>query len=390
MSMTVSQTVARRAAGAIMTVYTLGILCFLAVNDMGGESGVEWIFMLPVLTAAVIGLYLTVRRTENVIGTLISVLGAAVATLGAGNILIARSLGWDRPAATVALVQLTDLAWITQFVISLVMLPLWFPTGSAITPRWAWVGRFAVAGSGIAVISFLFAGQVCAVTGEASECRRWVASPWGIDGFAGFEPLLLVAMAMAVPAIGSTLIRWRRSRRDERQQLKWFFFSALGLIGAVVVSFDTFGLDALVLDLVFGTALAGVVVAIAVAVLRYRLYDIDRIVSRTVSYGLVAGLLGLVFFGLITLLTTVLPSDDPLVVAIATLAAAALFNPVRRRVQRFIDRRFNRSRYDSEQVMVAFAESLGDRVDPDDVTNGWIEVVRRTMQPATVTVWVKD
>jgi hypothetical protein len=134
----------------------------------------------------------------------------------------------------------------------------------------------------------------------------------------------------------------------------------------------------------------GFPVSLGVSISRYRLYDMGRLVSRTVSYALVLGLLAVVVLGLVTLLATFLPSDDPLVVAVSTLAAAALFNPVRRRVQGIIDRRFNRSRYDAQRVIGSFTETLQDQVDPEEVVDGWVEVVEDTMQPSAVGFWVKE
>jgi hypothetical protein len=130
-------------------------------------------------------------------------------------------------------------------------------------------------------------------------------------------------------------------------------------------------------------------VSFGIAVLRYRLYEIDRIVSRTVTYLLVVGLLGSVFFGVVTLITSLLPAESDLAVAASTLAVAGLFNPVRRRVQHWIDHRFNRARYDAQQVMASFAESLRDRVDPTEVSDGWRDVVAETMQPSAVSVWIR-
>jgi len=134
----------------------------------------------------------------------------------------------------------------------------------------------------------------------------------------------------------------------------------------------------------------GIPVSIAFSITRYRLYEIDRVVSRTVSYAVVVGLLGLVFSGVVTLLTSLLPAESDLAVAGSTLAVAALFNPLRRRVQAWVDRRFNRSRYDAQKVMDEFSGSLRDRVDPDEVVEGWVRAVSETMQPTTVGVWVRE
>ena len=130
-------------------------------------------------------------------------------------------------------------------------------------------------------------------------------------------------------------------------------------------------------------------ISIGVAVVRYRLYEIDRLVSRTVSYAIVIALLAAVFAGLVTLVGSFLDTASDLAVAASTLAVAALFNPLRRRVQRGVDHRFNRSRYDSERVMSGFTSSLRDEVDPDEVLGGWLSVVINTMQPASVGAWVR-
>lgn len=125
--------------------------------------------------------------------------------------------------------------------------------------------------------------------------------------------------------------------------------------------------------------------------MRYRLYDIDRIISRTLSYALVVGLLGLIFAAGVVLAPSAVPGfeDSALVVAASTLVVAALFNPLRLRIQESVDLRFNRSRFDAERVMDGFVSSLRDQVDPDSVLGGWVDVVSETMQPAEVSVWVR-
>jgi hypothetical protein len=134
----------------------------------------------------------------------------------------------------------------------------------------------------------------------------------------------------------------------------------------------------------------GIPVTIGIAITRYRLYEMDRILSRTVTYAVVVALLAAVYFGAIAVLTVFLPSDSPLVVAASTLAAAALFTPLRRRVQGWVDQRFNRSRYDTEKVMRGFTESLRDEVDGEEMVRGWIGVVSDTMQPVAAGVWVRE
>jgi hypothetical protein len=142
-------------------------------------------------------------------------------------------------------------------------------------------------------------------------------------------------------------------------------------------------------DLAF-LALAALPVSIGVGILKYHLYDIDRLISRTLAYALVTGLLVGVYAGIVTLATGVLPFSSPVGVAASTLAAAALFNPLRRRVQRIIDRRFNRARYDAQTIVAAFAARLKDAVDLDLVRDDLAGVVQQTLEPAHLSVWMSE
>jgi hypothetical protein len=204
---------------------------------------------------------------------------------------------------------------------------------------------------------------------------------------------LALGAGFVLLAAVSLVVRYVRARGVERLQVKWFAFAVVFVI-ALLVAQETIGnavgIPEAVGSYVFGLAVLTMPVAVSVSVLKYRLYEIDRIVSRTVSYAVVVGVLGLVFLGVVTVLTSLLPAESDLAVAGSTLAVAALFNPVRRRVQRWVDRRFNRSRYDAQKVMDGFAGSLRDRVDPDGVVQGWVGVVSETMQPSTVAVWVRE
>jgi hypothetical protein len=239
------------------------------------------------------------------------------------------------------------------------------------------------------LVSFAFAESVCVRFDAGGSCAEPIDIPWGIEGFAGLEPLVLAAMVMAVPAIVALFVRLRRSTGVERQQLKWFLFAATSLALGLISSFDNFNLPQSLNDAISAVTLSALWVAIGVAIVRYRLFEIDRIVSRTVSYAVVAGLLALVFFGVVTVLTTFLPTESDLAIAGSTLAVAAAFNPLRRRVQGQVDRRFNRARYDTERVMDQFAGELRDEVDSGEIIDGWLNAVVDTMQPAAVGVWVR-
>ena len=227
-----------------------------------------------------------------------------------------------------------------------------------------------------------------------------VPNPVGVTGtpgkiltaMAGGSAALIGATGLA--AVLSLVFRYRRAQAAERAQLRWLVYAG----GLIVAAFLAETLAAKVigpgaaannLQNAMGSGAAALIpVAIGIAVLRYRLYDIDRIISRTVAYAIVTGLLVGVYAGLVLLATHVLRVHTPVAVAAATLAAAALFTPVRRRVQRRVDRRFNRARYDADQIAAAFAARLKDTVELSSVRDDLTGIVSRALEPAHVSVWI--
>lgn len=371
----------------MVAVYALAVLVFL-VSSGSGPAGFTTndIFSVPAITGTAVGVFLTFKIPENRMGLLMTVMSATLVTLGLSNVVIEQALERGDQLLTVISVQISDLAWIAQSVTALVLLPLWFPTGRALNGRWAWVGRIAIFGALVAVASSFLAEFVCAYDDTASDVCIEVPNPWGIEGFVGLELLFILPIAMAFPAVISAFVRWRRSDDLERNQIKWFFVAAVGLLISLLIAVAD--INQVVNEVVFATGLTGVWVAIAVAVLKYRLYDIDRIISRTVSYAVVIAVLVGIYIGLVTAIGS--QFEGSLAVAASTLAVAALFNPLRRRVQAWVDRRFNRSTYDTAQVMDRFAGSIRDEVDGDQLIEGWVGVVEDTMQPSSVGVWVRE
>ena len=228
-------------------------------------------------------------------------------------------------------------------------------------------------------------GEGLIFTGEPSLGGA-VGVAFGIQ-FTGLLALPFAALA----SIAGMIVRLRRSGPSERQQLKWFTYAAVLEITFLV------SLGFLTIPPLLGAIAAVLIapllpVAAAIAILRYRLYEIDRIVSRTIAYGLVTGLLIAAYAGLILLLQGPLDQvtgGDTIAVAVSTLAVAALFQPMRQRVQRVVDLRFNRARYDAERTASAFADRLRDEVDIDSLTLEVTEVVKRSLAPASVGVWVR-
>ena len=274
-------------------------------------------------------------------------------------------------------------------------LTLTFPTGHlpAGPGRWARMGRGAVWG-----LPVLVAITALTETLGGPETSSRTVNPFGfLPGWLGY-PALLAVVAILLGGAVSMVVARRKTVGAERAQLTWVVFAFVLLATAVIFTFlyifisigmgagdpgDPAWTVAYLMMVLFP-------LSFGVAVLRYRLYEIDRIVSRTVSYALVAGLMAAVFFGVVTLLSSFLPSESDLAIAGSTLAVAAVFNPLRHRVQVGVDRRFNRSRYDAQRVADEFAMSLRERVDGTEVVEGWVGVVADTMQPSAVGVWVRQ
>jgi hypothetical protein len=278
------------------------------------------------------------------------------------------------------LAWLGNWVWVTS-VAMLAFLFLLFPTGYVRSPRWrlaAWFtgGAFALA-------------AVCMVIAASSD---W-AHPFTLSGQASPGGLTVVLYGIAVVLISAALLvtvvalvaRFAKSSGEERLQLKWCAAAALVL---VVVFVASIWVTSAAVNVLQSLAFLGLWTAIAVAVLKYRLYDIDRIISRTLAYAIVTSLLVGVYAGLVLLATQVFRFHSTVAVAASTLAAAALFNPLRRRVQQVVDRRFNRARYDAEQTVAAFTARLKDTVDLNSVRDDLATVVDQALEPAHVSVWI--
>ncbi len=207
-------------------------------------------------------------------------------------------------------------------------------------------------------------------------------------------PLFALYPVFMGGAVLSLFMRYRKAGTIERLQLKWFLFACASFVAALGTEIVLEALGTVeppfLVDAWISLSILAIPIAATLAILRYRLYEIDRIISRTVSYAIVIAVLASVYAIGLTGLTSLLDSESPLAVAAATLAAAALFNPLRRRVQAFVDHRFNRTKYDAERVMAGFTGSLRDEVDPTAVVDGWVSVVSETMHPASAGVWVRE
>jgi hypothetical protein len=263
------------------------------------------------------------------------------------------------------------------------------PTGSLPSPRWRW-WAFITAATPVALVLV-----VAVAPGRLDPQLLVTSSPFSDRALGG---VLLVATRVAlvvttltvVVAAGSLLVRFRRARGIERQQLRWVALAAALMLLAVPVLLVAVALEIPILvDWAPAVWVVVLPVAVGAAVLRYRLYDLDRIISRTVAYGLLTLLLGGGYALVVLGLGELLGRESPLVVATATLVVAALFQPARRRIQAVVDRRFNRRRHDAARIIEAFGARLRNEVDLDALHTELLAVVDQTMQPTQVSLWLR-
>jgi hypothetical protein len=381
------------ALGAlILVLFALGVLAGVAAHGGGGGFG------LVALLIGVLGLVVARRQPANPIGWLLLGFAATTAFYGAASSYAVLDYHFHHgslPLGPAAVLVASEL-WILVFLL-LPLVVLLFPDGR-LPSRWRMVLWVYVAICALLVGALLgfgaweMAGAPIAVTGKG----QLVNNP-GPPGAAGIAFVILVA---AVPLfwalfVARQVLSWRRSSGERRAQLKWLMvggaLTVTGLAGGFV--FGTAPPSALAtvlsnVSLIFGVF--ALPVSIAIGILKYHLYDIDRIISRTLAYAIVTGLLIGVYAGVVLLATRVLSVTSPVAVAGATLAAAALFSPLRRRVQQMVDRRFNRARYDAGKTVAAFAARLQDAVDLDSVSDDLAGVVQQALEPAHLSVWISQ
>jgi hypothetical protein len=381
----------------VVLVEVLGI-AFLLGNDALTSheltSGLAtWV---PFLAFATVGAVILARRPGNRIGWLCLAIGLAITVSfwGSRPVWEVLAVTQGQSSAWVLLTQLGTMAWLGTLLGLLPLLVLLFPTGRLLSRRWrpvAWalglvLGLYLTA-------RLLTPGPID--PGLAGNPHN----PLGVESAEGFLRLIQTLAAFTVPvlalaALASLVLRFRRARGEERQQLKWFTFVVaaepvllLGLAGTAEQRAPE--LAELV---IFPVSISLIPIAIGVAVLKYRLYDIDRVINRALVYGLLTVLLGAVYiagvFGLGQLLNPV-TGESALAVAASTLAVAALFQPARRRIQAVVDRRFNRRRYDAAKTIEAFSTRLREQVDLDTLATELLAIVDQTTAPTRVSLWLR-
>jgi hypothetical protein len=347
--------------------------------------------VLASVSAATVGAVLASRRPRHPVGWLLLALGLSLTTSGVASAYATYGL-LARPGALPAarLVALYLPATVVTALTCLGFILLLTPTGSLPSPRWRWWARATAAAPAVSLLAITLAPRPGRLVGLAE------GNPLGLSGLSGalfvtYQLAFAVAGLAVVVGAASLVVRFRRARGTERQQLRWVALAAaLAALGSVVLlAAVAMGASPDLLGWVAGSYFAVLPLAIGAAVLRYRLYDLDRIVSRTLTYGLLSVLLGGGYAGLVLGLGQLLGRSSSLVVAGATLAVAAAFQPARRRVQQAVDRRFNRRRYDAAQTIQGFSARLRQQVDLDTLTSELLAVVEQTMQPTQASLWLR-
>jgi len=358
----------------------------------GPKGSLSLAFTVAVMVPAVaVGTLLAARRPRNPIGwLLLAVFLLGVSPVGDYAIIDYRLHHGTLPLGSVAVVLLN--AWPVWLVLIAIM--VWvFPDGLLPAGRWRPVARVMMT-AGVALAVAATAAGAASVAGHAvvidptgNIVNKTTGLTAALQGFSAIGVLisLLVWLAVQVP-------RYRRAGYERRQQLKWLYSGAVVFVAslflAVMTSDSGSAWSLAVNDVISPLGFAALPVCVGVAVLKYRLYAIDRIISRVISYAVISAVLAGLFAGLVLLATEVLPFHAPVAVAVATLAAAALFNPLRRRVQRAVDRRFNRSRYNAEAVIAGFTGKLRGTVDLDAVRDDLAAAVDQAFEPVHVSVWL--
>jgi hypothetical protein len=344
-------------------------------------------FLILLTVFIVVGWLLSWKRPRNPIGWLLLII-PGLFTLGTPAILLGEALLDQAPAVSTWLFWYgydrdDTWAWLPPIGLLLTQVPLRFPDGALPTPRWRWFSWYTIV-TLVIVSAALSMGSV--------EVYPGIANPVHMAELIS-NPLVLLACfgALAIAFVGSLaslVVRYRRAAAVERAQLRWMLW-AVGLVVVILIT-----------SWVFPTQLAGatsfilvaygfIPIAIAIAVLRYRLYEIDRIISRTASYGLVTVLVVAIYALVVTSVAWLLPDATTLGVALATLVAAAVFLPVLRIARRVLDRRFNRAQYDAERVVDSFGERLRTGADPHTAASDLAEAVERTLEPSVVGIWTR-
>jgi hypothetical protein len=369
----------------------VGLILAVANGTFQQDAGSQLLLVLGFSVFMVVGALIVAHRPGNAIGWLfsaIALLAVTGQTASEYGIYAYATRPGSLPGATLA-AWYGSWPWWLVLTLTLIFTPLLFPDGRLLSPGWRPVAWLAGAATAVLTALASLQPELEAAPGQM------IANPFGVAAVESPEEslavphLIILLVVLAALAFGSLVIRFRRSHGEERQQLKWFTYAGALLPLSVVGD----ALPAPVGDLVTAAPIVFLPVATGIAILRHRLYDIDRLINRTLVYGLLTALLAGIYAGAVLVLGQLFGGvgGDPPSWAVAgtTLAVAALFQPARRRIQAVVDRRFNRRKYDAGKTVEAFSVRLRDEVDLDALAAELLAVVDQTMQPTSASLWLR-
>jgi hypothetical protein len=350
---------------------------------------------------AIVAALIVSRQPRNTIGWLLMV-PVALYVVGGPLATYIESLAPSSPAPTVPLlliVWFNNWNWLL-LIIPLLYIPLLFPSGRPPTPRWRWVGVAVIVWATL----FVFMAALVKKISAGTKPDLVFDNPIGVLREDMVELLVGVwivgLLALVVVCAVALFVRYRRANDTEREQIKWLLYASAVFLVVYISGFvgglgGTASLGGYIWGIFFGLSVMTLPAAIVIAILKYRLYDIDVIINRTLVYGSLTALLALVYLGGVATTQAIFRAltgqehQPQLAVVISTLAIAALFNPLRRRIQGFIDKRFYRRKYNAAKTLEAFSAKLRDETDLDALSDDLVGVVRETMQPAHVSLWLR-
>ena len=392
---TTSGRVALGVAGVTVVMFGVcGVLLLLTRDYQRAAYGAGG--TVAALVCLVVGFVVARRQPASPIGWLL--LGWSLLTPVVGIALLYSVLDYRIHRGTLPFGPVAVVLESGEFGIAVLaaLTVLLFPDGRSLPLRWRWLLWVFLAASAM-FTAVLVTGQALAISRHPlrigpSGAPLAVPAAGGILGPLGWTADALILVCWAI-IMGRQVGRYRRSTGNQHQQLKWLIGGAACCVVATAITIFAGNYSSSAAQAVQDAADLGAAMlpaAIGVGIVKYRLYDIDRIFSRTLAYAIVTGLLVGVYLGLVLLASLVRPSSSPVVVAGSTLIVAALFHPLRRRVQRVVDQRFNRARYNADQIVTAFAARLQDAVDLGTVRDELSNAVHAALEPDHLSVWIKE
>ncbi len=375
---------------ALTLLVTAGsvVLTLLNTGDMQ-----ETLFAVVIAACALVGGLVASRRPANVVGWCF--LGSAACFAGVAFATQYALYGLVTMPGALPLAWL--MAWVSAWLsvpgplLLFTLMPLYFPNGRLLSSGWRWLVRFVLCFSVAIAIFWAFA------PGEIRNLG--LVNPLGIEALPPtgglLDTILLIIYLATIGAAAASLItRFRRSHGEERQQIKWLAYAAAVIPVWFLTNWWIQAINPVVFAVMDALIISGLPVTAAIAILKYRLYDIDVIINRTLVYGTLTVLLAVIYFGDVIVLREIFAPiigwNNQVAIVASTLAIAALFSPLRRRIQSVIDRRFYRHKYDAQKTLQAFSARLRDETDLSSLSRDTLQVVQETLQPAHVSMWLRE